>query len=165
MKRISLLLDSPLKTNENDELSVKISSEPNNTLQSLQDGLYVDSSQSGQVEIQGYPDGESIDGITIGLLSPFSSTSYNHRINAPCKTHRIFTCTQTDGSDINIRSGSNTGDYVLPGDFFRVLNGDNYDYYLIINTSGGGDGSGGSHVTESTLIVSVPVSEKLNPND
>lgn len=165
MKRISLLTNSSLEVNANNELSVKISNNQNNMLQKLSDGLFVDNSNSSHGEIYGFQDGEGVDGVVIGTMSPFSSTSFNHRINAPCKTHRIFTCTQTDGSDIDLRSGSNTGDYVLPGDFYRVLNGDNYDYYLILNTSGGGDGTGGSHVTESTLIASVPLSEKLNPND
>lgn len=163
--KISLLYDSSLKINESNQLSVNISNNLGNTLEVLEDGLFANCTPTGTGDYSGYQNGRSDNGIYVGTLSPFSSTTYNHRVNAPCITHRIFTCEETDGSDIDLRSGSNTGDYVLPGDFYRVLNGANYDYYLIINTAGGGDGTGGSHVTESTLVCSVPTSVKLNPND
>ena len=163
--KISLLLDPTLTINESNQLTVNISSEQGNTLQMLEDGLYAEARPNGSGDGHGYQNGRSSNGMTVGTLSPFSSEATGHRVNAPCIIHRIFTCTQTDGSDIDLRSGSDTGDYVLPGDFFRVLNGSNYDYYLILNTAGGGTGRGGSYVTESTKVASVPVSAKLNPND
>lgn len=163
--KISLLTDTSLKVNEENQLCVNVSSDSGNTLQILDDGLYAESRPNGSGDGHGYENGRSSNGIYVGTLSPFSTTACGHRVNAPGITHRIFTCTHTDGSDIDLRSGNSTGDYVLPGDFFRVLNGDNYDYYLIINTAGGGTGAGGSHVTESTKVASVPVSAKLNPND
>ena len=163
--KISLLTDSSLRINESNQLAVQISSDPANTLQVVEDGLYAEASPSSSGEGQGYQNGVSDNGVTVGRLSPFKTTATGHRVNAPSLTHRIFTCTQNDGTDINLRSGNNTGDYVLPGDFFRVKNGSNYDYYLILNTAGGGAGGGGSRVTESTLLCSVPISAHLNPND
>ena len=165
MPKISLLTDSTLKVNESNQLCINISSDSGNTLQVVDDGLYAEAKPNGSGEGTGYRNGHSTNGIYVGTLSPFSETATGHRVNAPCITHRIFTCTQTDGTDIDLRQGNATGDYVLPGDFFRVLNGDNYDYYLILNTAGGGTGEGGSYVTESTLVCSVPKSAKLNPND
>lgn len=163
--KISLLTDRSLKINESNQLAVQVSSEASNTLQVVEDGLYAEASPTSSGEGRGYQNGLSKNGVTVGQLSPFSNTATGHRVNAPCLVHRIFTCTQSDGTDINLRAGNNTGDYVLPGDFFRVKNGSNYDYYLILNTAGGGTGTGGSRVTESTLICSVPISAHLNPND
>lgn len=166
MPQINLNLSTNIEVDSNNKVKIKVSSDSGNTLQILDDGLYaearpgVDGGDGG-----GYQAGQSANGIIVGTISPFGTLTSDGRVNGACILHRIFTCTHTDGSDINLRSGSNTGDYVLPGDFYRVANGDNYDYYLITNTSGGGDGSGGGTVTESVKLASVPKSAKLNPND
>lgn len=166
MAKISLLLDQSLEVNNQNQLTVKRSSKTGNTLQVTEDGLYVPApGGSSGGNGTGYADGVSPNGFLIGYRSPYGNSRIAHRANAPNTVHRIFTCTDEHGSDINIRQGANTGDYVLPGDFYRVRVGNSYDYYLVLSTTGGIDGSGGSAVDTSVKLATVPISEKLNGND
>lgn len=117
------------------------------------DGLYAE--QKSGTGSGGYPDNyRSDNGIQVGITSTTSSTTYPRRVVAPDIVHRIFTCTQSDGSDISIRPC----DIILPGDMFRVLDTENnvYNYYVILKTNGT------SVTMASTVVATVPSNASCN---
>lgn len=151
-------------------LSIKLyPTESGGTVTVTDEGLYAPAPKGPDgVGGTGYTDGRS-DNISIGYVSPYEVSKVPTRVNAHLVTHRTFTSTTADGSGINTRGNitgeAATGDYVLPGDIYRVKNGDAYDYYLVLSTNGGADGKGNTTVRESAFLVSVPISEKLCIND
>lgn len=147
---INLDINNALKYNQNNQLTVNISSKSGNTLTLENDGLYAHAipgspGSSGT----GFPDNYvSSNGIKSGISGPFSSSPVTHRVVAPSIIHRIFTCSNIDGSDISLRSV----DVMLPGDMYRVKDTahGNWNYYIILSVN-----STGTAVASHTGAVAV----------
>lgn len=169
MAKIKLNLDeNALYVNKKGYMAIKV--DPTSTIQVLKDGLYVPA-PPGKKGNPGtpYPDEKHML-VGIGKISPFDDynsqlNSYQYRVNLMPSIHRIFEADNATGANINIRQGPLMGDYVLPGDFFRVRDGENYNYYLVTSTTGGEDSSKITGVKTSVFIVSVPITAKLCIND
>lgn len=124
--------DENVITHDNNALKVKLKTGASQHASVHLDGLYAESKTIGTGSV--YPDGyRSPNGLTVGITSPDDGSPCSRRVVAPSITHRIFTCTQADGSDINLRGGL---DIIYPGDMYRVIVGPDYHYYLIIQTNG-----------------------------
>jgi len=124
--------DENVITHDNNALKVKLKTGASQHASVHLDGLYVESKTTGTGSV--YPDGyRSPNGLAVGITSPDDGSPCSKRVVAPSITHRIFTCTQADGSDINLRGGL---DIIYPGDMYRVIVGPDYHYYLIIQTNG-----------------------------
>lgn len=124
--------DGNVITHDNNALKVKLKTDASQHASVHLDGLYVESKTTGTGSV--YPDGyRSSNGLAVGITSPDDGSPCSRRVVAPSITHRIFTCTQADGSDINLRGGL---DIMYPGDMYRVIVGPDYHYYLIIQTNG-----------------------------
>lgn len=171
MAMIKLNLDENALSTNNKENYITLKVSPFGTIQVI-DGMLYAPAPPGKPgpEGPGYPDGQAF-AITIGRKSPFtiSDNVLPKRINLAPTVHRIFTATKSNGEGINTRGNitgeTGSGDYVLPGDFYRVRNGRSYDYYLVLSTKGGENGVGDTLVKESVYIISVPISEQLCIND
>lgn len=134
-------------------LRVRRSLKNGDALDIRENGLYAE--QKSGTGSGGFPDGyRSNNGIETGKISPINPDSKTKRVMSPSFTHRIFTCTQTDGSDISTRGGM---DLILPGDMYRVLDTENdvYKYYIILKTTG-------TAVSTSAHIADVPTSHPCN---
>lgn len=154
--KIKLNLNGSLGYDNNNKLQVQTSSETGNTLNIEPDGLYAqaipgESGSSGTGFASGY---RSANGVMSGVDSPYDMTVVPKRIVAPAITHRIFTCNNTDGSDISLRSV----DYMFPGDMYRIKNSQNntWDYYVIISVNNNGKGV----YTHSGVVASIPLSRE-----
>jgi hypothetical protein len=124
--------DKNVITHDNNALKVKLKTDASQHASVHLDGLYVESKTTGTGSV--YPDGyRSPNGLAVGITSPDDGSPCSRRVVAPSITHRIFTCTQADGSDINLRGGL---DIIYPGDMYRVIVDSDYHYYLIIQTNG-----------------------------
>ena len=150
---IQLKTDDSLNYNNQGKLQVHISNRGNNRLEILNDGLYAEAKpgEPGSTGT-GYPDRyRSANGVESGTTSPDDSTLVTKRIVGPSIMHRIFTCENTDGSDIVLRSV----DYMYAGDMYRVedLTNNMYHYYVI--TSVAADGK--AVATHSEIVASIPL--------
>lgn len=136
--KIKLNLNNSLEYDSNGKLRVKRSAKTGNTLTIEPDGLYAPAipgkpGSSGT----GYPDGyRSANGVMSGVTSPYNTASTSKRIVGPSIMHRIFTCGNTDGSDISLRDV----DYLYPGDMYRVkdVTHGNWNYYIILSVANDG---------------------------
>lgn len=151
MPRIVINHNNSLEVNGDNELCVKMSNASGSSLTLRSDGLYAQ--QKAGTSGAGYPDGyKSNNGLVVGIESPMGDNPYelphSKRVVLPNFVHRIFTCTQTDGSDISIRQC----DVILPGDMYRVLDNTDpsnpvYNYYIILKSNG----------TTATVVTPNPV--------
>lgn len=151
MPRIVINHDNSFEVNNDNELTVKMSNKAGSSLVLRSDGLYAQ--QKTGTSGAGYPDGyKSHNGLVVGIESPMGDNPYetphSKRVVLPNIAHRIFTCTQTDGSDISIRQC----DVILPGDMFRVFDSTDpsnpvYKYYIILKSNG----------TTATMVTPNPV--------
>lgn len=136
--KIKLNLNNSLEYDSNGKLRVKRSAKTGNTLTIESDGLYAPAipgkpGSSGT----GYPDGyRSANGVMSGVTSPYNTATTSKRIVGPSIMHRIFTCGNTDGSDISLRDV----DYLYPGDMYRVkdVTHGNWNYYIILSVNNDG---------------------------
>ena len=136
--KIKLNLNNSLEYDSNGKLRVKRSLKTGNTLTIESDGLYAPAipgkpGSSGT----GYPDGyRSANGVMSGVTSPYNTATTSKRIVGPSIMHRIFTCGNTDGSDISLRDV----DYLYPGDMYRVkdVTHGNWNYYIILSVANDG---------------------------
>lgn len=161
----------------NHNLSLEITAVPNKlrvrrslkqptSLEVKPDGLYAEQ-QSGS-GTGGFPDQYQSDNMIRSGVMYASDRDVTHcldkRVAAFITAHRVFTCTQSDGSDIDLRQSTLGGtthniDMILPGDMYRVLDTTNnvYKYYLVLKTNGN---SVTMHTTDP--VASIPVSESCN---
>ena len=166
MPKISLNHNISTEISSTGKFRVRRSLMPGTTLVQRPDGLYAPK-QNGSGS-RGYPDlyrSENLLRSGVMYATDEDSThALTGRIVAPVTVHRIFTCTHTDGSDIDLRQVTDGGvthniDMILPGDMFRVLDTTNdvYKYYLILTTNG-------SVVSSCTPNpgATIPVSESCN---
>jgi hypothetical protein len=148
---INLNLNDSLEYDGNNKLCVKKSHKSGNTLTIESDGLYAQAIPGNPGSTgTGYPDGyRSENGILSGVATPESSEPVSRRIVAPNIVHRIFTCNNTDGSDIVLRSI----DRLYPGDMYRVKDNEhgNWNYYLILTINATGTAVA-SHTGEIAII-------------
>ena len=102
-----------------------------NTLEFKSDGLYAQAKPGNPGSTgTGYPDNyRSANGVISGVATPESMNSVPKRIVGPSIMHRVFTASNPDGSDIQLR----TIDRVYPGDLYRVKDTThgNWNYYII----------------------------------
>jgi hypothetical protein len=167
MPRILINHNESLETDDTlNVLKVDRSLKSGTALEIHSDGLYAPK-QNG-TSSGGYPDFYYSDNrLRTGVMYATdvdNTHSLSGRVVAPVIVHRIFTCTQTDGSDIDLRQVTDGGvthniDMILPGDMFRVLDSVNnvYNYYLILTTNG----NVVSSCTPSP-VATVPVSVSCN---
>lgn len=134
--KLQIDYDENVITHNNNALKLKLKTDASQHASVHPDGLYAESKTSGGTR---YPDGyQSTNGLYIGVEKPGSATIASKRACASYVTHRVFTCTQTDGSDINTRGGL---DLICPGDMYRVYyppgeyGVGSYKYYLITKVS------------------------------
>lgn len=153
MSTIVLDLDNDIIIDSENQLSVKISEDPGNTLVLKSDGLYAHAPKGVDGRTgQSYPRQQQ-DGIRIGYCGPFNLTDGNlvdNRVSVTNIVHRTFDSNDAEGS--SLQGFRPNVDYVLVGDMYRVPNGDKYDYYLITRTSSDNDGSPGNIVKSSSFI-------------
>lgn len=150
MVRIELDLNTDLEINKNNELTVKVA--PDSSLEIHDDGLYVKYHEVSD-QYKSYSGSYiSENGLLVGKVSPYDENVMEGRVSAPVTVHRIFDAVDKNGGGIDIRSG--IGDYVLPGDFYRVKENENeYSYYLVTSVSS--SDNGGNHVTSHVLLGKV----------
>lgn len=147
-------LSHALKYDENNKLSVNVSPRSGNTLTIENDGLYAQANpgQPGSSGT-GYPDGyRSDNGLISGIDSPYSYAPVARRIVASSIIHRIYTCSNTDGSDIQIRSV----DRMYCGDMYRVKDTthNNWNYYIILSVNSAGT----AVASHSGVVATIPIS-------
>jgi hypothetical protein len=164
MPKIALNHDSSLIVDEStNQLGIRESHKQGSSLEIRNNGLFAEQrSGSGS---DGFPDGyRSENGIESGIDMPDSvNTSKSRRLVGPTIIHRIFTCTDVDGTYIHIRYNDEPDeetnfDLILPGDMYRVFDSSNdvYNYYVILKTDG-------AHViTHSPVVASVPSNASCN---
>lgn len=154
--KIKLNLNNSLEYDSNGKLRVKRSAKTGNTLTIESDGLYAPAipgkpGSSGT----GYPDGyRSANGVMSGVTSPYNTATASKRIVGPSIMHRIFTCNNTDGSDISLRSV----DYLYPGDMYRVkdtIQG-NWNYYIILSVANDGK----TVRTHTGVVAAIPITKE-----
>lgn len=166
MPKISLNHNMSTEISDTRNFRVRRSLMSGTTLEQRADGLYAPK-QNGSSS-NGYPDFYVSDNhLRTGVMYATdrdSTHALTGRIVAPITVHRVFTCTQSDGSDIDLRQVTDGGvthniDMILPGDMFRVLDTSNnvYNYYLILTTNG----NTVSSCTPSP-VATVPVSASCN---
>lgn len=154
---IKVNTDDSLGFDANGKLKVKVSPKTGNTLTVESDGLYSQAipGQPGSSGGTGFSSGyRSANGIKTGEATPYSTESVPLRIVAPAIVQRVFTATDRDGLDINIRNI----DRVYPGDFYRVFDDvhGNWDYYIILSVNT----SGNAVRTHSEIVASISVLEE-----
>lgn len=154
--KIKLNLNNSLEYDSNGKLRVKRSAKTGNTLTIEPDGLYASAipgkpGSSGT----GYPDGyRSANGVMSGVTSPYNTATASKRIVGPSIMHRIFTCNNTDGSDISLRDV----DYMYPGDMYRVkdITNGNWNYYIILSVNDDGK----TVKTHTDEVAVIPITKE-----
>ena len=154
--KIKLNLNNSLEYDSNRKLRVKRSTKSGNTLTIEPDGLYAPAipGKPGSTGT-GYPNGyRSANGVMSGVTSPYNTATVSKRIVGPSTTHRIFTCNNTDGSDISLRNV----DYMYPGDMYRVkdITHGNWNYYIILSVND----TGKTVRTHTDEVAVIPVTKE-----
>jgi len=151
MFKLTLDLDKDLEVNADNQVTIKCSEEPGNTLEIRDDGLYAEATQGiDGTGGTGYTRKGDYEGVRIGYESPYGMTESSRRVVLTNVIHRVYTA---EGDDINnLKDYRVKIDYVLPGDIV-LFNG---NIYLVTSVSMSGAngvyGSPGNRINSAICL-------------